>query len=474
MPRNRVNVLSVINSASNISEIEIDGVPHIVVRGVVPIVDNIVMNGKLYPADRIENSYKTLENKPMPYDHPRIGNVNISASDVRAIHDYHVGAWFQDGKHADGRVSGDMYVNRRYAEASEKGKTLINRLDDMIAGKNVEPIHISTGLLYNEIVAEGKSNGKPYKTIVTEMEFDHVAILLNKKGAGTPTDGVGIFVNSDGTETEIETVSLSEGMDFTRQGPWNKTKFYLANASNYTFDEIATAIRNRMKEGKPDDYYPWPEAVWPDRFIYQEDGKYWQQRYVIDDTGAAEFLGSPVEVVRRPVEYEIKTNGDEQMFKEMMINALKAAGKPVDGLSDEQLFTAHNALVVANAKAKPDENEEIDPKTGKPKLKASVTGNEELLEMITNAVNTAVEPLKTQLATNADKDASIKRAAVKQKFELDDLAVNEMQGALLDSMYAKCQTTTGLHPHFQFNVDSPSDQWKGYDLNADIDAMEEK
>ena len=59
----------------------------------------------------------------------------------------------------DGRYG---HVNRQYAESSEKGKRLINRLDEMIAGTNSEPIHISTGLLYSGIAANGESKGKKY------------------------------------------------------------------------------------------------------------------------------------------------------------------------------------------------------------------------------------------------------------------------------------------------------------------------
>ncbi|STS93511.1 Uncharacterised protein [Klebsiella grimontii] len=61
MKRNRVNVLTVVNSASNITTETIDGKPHIVVRGITPVVDDIVMNRKLYPAAEIEKAYNTLE-----------------------------------------------------------------------------------------------------------------------------------------------------------------------------------------------------------------------------------------------------------------------------------------------------------------------------------------------------------------------------------------------------------------------------
>jgi hypothetical protein len=204
MTRKSVNVLTVINSASNISTETINGREYIVVRGVTPVVDDIVMNGKLYPAAEIEKGYRTLERNPMPLGHPKVNGKHISARDVQAVNEYHVGAWLQDVQHVDGKVSADMYVDKRYAEGTEKGPRLLNRLDEMAENKNVEPIHISTGLLYSGIAANGQSKGKKYREIVTNMLFDHTAILLDENGAGTPQEGVGIFVNAeDGAELEI-------------------------------------------------------------------------------------------------------------------------------------------------------------------------------------------------------------------------------------------------------------------------------
>jgi hypothetical protein len=74
-----------------------------------------------------------------------------------------------------------MYVDRQYAESSEKGKRLINRLDEMAAGTNVDPIHISTGLLYSGMPRTANRRQK-YNEIATNMMFDHVAVLLDEPG----------------------------------------------------------------------------------------------------------------------------------------------------------------------------------------------------------------------------------------------------------------------------------------------------
>ncbi|EPO3852463.1 DUF2213 domain-containing protein [Klebsiella pneumoniae] len=266
MKRNRVNVLTVVNSASNITTETIDGKPHIVVRGITPVVDDIVMNRKLYPAAEIEKAYNTLERNPMPLGHPKVDGKHVSARDVRAVNEYHVGAWLQNVSHKDGKVTGDMYVNRQYAESSEKGKRLINRLDEMIAGTNSEPIHISTGLLYSGIAANGESKGKKYNEIATNMMFDHVAVLLDEPGAGTPEEGVGIFVNAEGDELEIEVVNLADAdvpdpQDASFKTFFNQLKAFFSANSDSTqkeTDPMKELIVNAPKangkevEGKTD------------------------------------------------------------------------------------------------------------------------------------------------------------------------------------------------------------------------------
>ncbi|EMH9209880.1 TPA: DUF2213 domain-containing protein [Klebsiella michiganensis] len=448
MKRNRVNVLSVVNSASNISTETIDGKSHLVVRGITPVVDDIVMNKKLYPAAEIEKAYNTLERNPMPLGHPKVDGKHVSARDVRAVNEYHVGAWLQNVSHEGGKVTGDMYVNRQYAESSEKGKRLINRLDEMIAGTNSEPIHISTGLLYSGIAANGESKGKKYNEIATNMMFDHVAVLLDEPGAGTPEEGVGIFVNSEGHEQQIEVARLADGIDCTREGLLNKTKFFFTNASNFSFDDIQRAISDKLREGDTEDKWLWPETVWPDSFIYRDDTRYLKQKYLIDDDGKAVFVGEPVEVVRKPIEYEIKTNGENDPMKELIINALQAAGKPTEGKSDAELMDAYNQLAAEKAAAKKDGGDEIDPATGKPKKKEQASNSEEAPAWFKPFADD-LAAVKSGLAVNADKEKGEKRAAVKAKFGLDDLAVNALDGAALDGLFAQCQTSTGLNGAFR-------------------------
>lgn len=385
MKRNRVNVLSVVNSASNITTETINGRPHIVVRGVTPIVDDIVMNGKLYTAAEIAKGYKTLERTPMPLGHPKVDGKHVSARDVQAVNEYHVGAWLQDVEHKEGKVSGDMYVDRRYAESTEKGQRLVNRLDEMAERKNVEPIHISTGLLYSGIAANGESNGKKYREIVTNMMFDHVANLLDEPGAGTPEEGVGIFVNSDGSEQELEVVNLAEAETPDPDLPQDPALKTLFNQLKAFFSANSNSVK---EEANP--------------------------------------------------------------MKELITNALKAKGIDVEGKSDAELMDAYNQMAAddAKAKAEADEKAKKEKEEADKKAKETATNSEQAPAWFKPFAD-KLTTIESGLAVNADKEKGEKRSAVKAKFGLDDLAVNALDGAALDGLYAQCQTTTGLNGSFR-------------------------
>lgn len=459
MKLSSIHVKSLAINASNISTTTINGQEHYVIRGAVPIVDDIVMNGGLYPAEEINNSYLTMERKLMPLGHPMVNGKYVSANDPQAVNDYYAGAWAQNVSKANDKVVMDVYVNKAVADTKPDGKRLIQRLDDMITGNNADPIHVSTGLLLNKEQKAGESKGKKHSWVAHNMQFDHIAILLDEPGAGTPEEGVGMFVNSDGQEGEVETASLIEAANSMKDGWWNKVKFFISNASEMSFDDIYQALRMAIKQD--DKKWRYVVSVWPDHFVYEEDGenatpKLFDQKYLITDK-VVTLVGDPVEVVRKPTEYEVKTNGETNPMKEKMIAALNAAGVKTEGLTDDQVWDAYN--------------QQMQKKEGS----GDPTGSQINSAAITAAVNLAIKPLtdeistlKSQLQANADKDLATKRAAVKAKFEFDDAAVNSLQGEALDALYAKCQTSHGLNPAFQ-QVNAENDQWKDYDLNAGID-----
>ncbi len=440
MKLSSIHVKSLAINASNISTTTINGQEHYVIRGAVPIVDDIVMNGGLYPAEEINNSYQTMEGKLMPLPHPMVDGKYVSANDPRAINAYHVGAWAQNVSKSGDQVVMDVYINKAVAETKPDGKRLINRLDEMIAGTNTDPIHLSTGLLTNKEKKAGESKGKKHSWIARNMQFDHIAILLDEPGAGTPEEGVGMFVNADGQEGEVETASLIDAANSLKDGLLNKVKFFLTHNSDASFDEIYQMLREAIRAPSSSDVYRYVVTVWPDKFIYEEANKLFQQKYLIDDSTVT-LVGEPLEVVRKPTEYEVKTNGEENLMKEKMIAALNAAGVKTEGLTDDQVWDAYNQQMQKKDDA------------GGPGL-AQINS-----DAITAAVNAAITPLneklsklETQLQANAESDLKTKRDAVKAKFSfMTEAAINSLAGDALNDLYSQCQTSTGLNPAFQGN-----------------------
>ncbi|EPV8684096.1 DUF2213 domain-containing protein [Enterobacter hormaechei] len=443
MKLSSIHVKSLAINASNISTTTINGQEHYVIRGAVPIVDDIVMNGGLYPAEEINNSYQTMERKLMPIGHPMVNGKYVSANDPQALNDYYAGAWAQNVSKAGGETVHDVYVNKSVAESKPDGQRLISRLDQMIAGTNIEPIHLSTGLLLNKEQKAGESKGKKYTWIARNMQFDHIAILLDEPGAGTPEEGVGMFVNADGQEGEVENASLIDEANSMKDGWWNKVKFFISNASEMSFDDIYQALRMAIKQD--DKKWRYVVSVWPDHFVYEEDGenakpKLFDQKYLISDK-VVTLVGDPVEVVRKPTEYEVKTNGETNPMKEKMIAALNAAGVKTEGLTDDQVWDAYNQQMQKNDGGG-------DP--GQAQINSDV---------ITAAVNAALTPLneklsklETQLQANAESELKTKRDAVKAKFSfMTEAAVNSLSGDALNDLYSQCQTSTGLNPAFQRN-----------------------
>ncbi|EPR9084327.1 DUF2213 domain-containing protein [Cronobacter dublinensis] len=391
MKLSSIHVKSLAINSSNISTETIDGDEHIVIRGVVPVVDDVVMNGGLYPAEEINKSFKTLEGNPMPFGHPKIGNEHVSATNPRAVNQFHVGAWAENVRKDGDRVVMDMKVNKRIAQSSEKGKRLIERLDELQANSNAEPIHVSTGLLLRREQNSGKSKGKSYSWVARNMQFDHVAILLDEPGAATPEEGVGIFVNADNSQQEVEITTVN-----------------LEEAEKESLEEtITTKVINSLK---------------------------------------ALFSANS----------HVKEEADP--MKDLITNALKAAGKEVEGKTDAELMDAYNQMMAEKTASKaetPEEKAAREKKEAEEKAaKDKATNSEEApawFKLFADKLNS----IETGLTANADQEKATKREAVKAKFKLDDMAVNALDGAALDGLYAQCASTRSLSGAFNHSTDKP-------------------
>lgn len=412
----QVNVLTTINSASNISEQIIDGDPHYVIKNVVPVVDDVVMNNGLYPGEEIRKSYHGLDGKPAPYNHPMIDGKYVSASMTRAANQFSVGAWIENPSHDGSKALVDLKINKVKAERSEKGQELIGRIEALKnSADNAEPIHVSTGLLLNREAAEGTSKGKKYTWIARNMEWDHLAILPpGVPGAGTPEDGVGIFA-TNGEQIERITVNLEdstvpdESANKINYKSWlHKAINYITNKSDLSFENISEQIRQILKAEVGEDVWPYIVAVYDDRVGFEIKGQIFQQFYIVEDD-VVKLVGERVKAVYKTELEPVKsTEGEISMTNEELQAVLAEALKPVQ-----------ESLTAVNQKLTDIEAENVK--------------------------------LKEQLQANTEQEETAMRAAIIAELKLPESAVNALKGEALRETYALTSKPAALKGGFQPN-----------------------
>ena len=383
--RQRVHIRTTVNAA-NVSK---TGSIY-TVRDVCGAVDDIVMNGLMYPADQLAAGAASLEGRPAPAGHPKDGQGRyISAMNGEALLTSYAGAICRNARHEGGRTLVDVVVNEAQAKAHPDGAKLVERLDAAISGNNADPIHVSTGVLVQAITANGESRGKKYSRIATNLQYDHLAFLLHEAGAGTPADGVGMFVNADGSELEVEVVTINTAPDDRRADgvlAWARQQLrrLLGNsADDLSFDAITEQLYKGLTGGA------WLREVF-DRYAIWTDGngKLFRQDYTVASDGSVAWSGTTVEVTRK-VSYEdvTTTNRQEQdPVKPLILAALNAAGITTEGLDDAALLAAYNKLTVQPVETK------------------LVAANSKLAELETNAQQVEraeLDQAATKLAINS-------------------------------------------------------------------------
>lgn len=430
MSKKRAHILSTVNAA-NVSKA---GSTY-TIKDVCGAVDNIVMNTTLYPADQLAAGVPSMEGRPAPAGHPRNAQGHaISATNGDALLTSYIGAVCRNARHEGGRTLVDVVVNESQAKAHPDGLKLVERLDAAITGTNTAPIHVSTGLYFEPINTNGEAGGKKYNRIATGIRYDHLAILLNERGAGTPDDGVGMFLNEAGEPEEVEEFTLNVDPEDKRSaGLMRWINRLVGNGSaDVSFDQITSDLYALMPEGA------WVREVF-DRYCVwaDKDGRLWKQDYSISSEGSLAFSGSAVEV-RREVKYETITNSKEaDPVKEQILAALNAAGIAVAGLDDAQLLTAYNSLVT------------------KPHVEALTAANSKVAGF--EAAQTA--------ALNAERDQLAAELAVNSSLTADDFKA--MPLARLKELKATAKAAPIV---VGSTATKPADEFAGYSLNAHLEA----
>ena len=430
----------------------VNGVEHVVISSYT-LPDNIVMNGGLYPADEIEKGYKTLERTPAPVEHPTDENGNfIPATDPDALHNFYAGAYNTNVKRENGRVHIEKRVNVQEALKSERGKRLLDRIEELETNSEPRPVHTSVGLLLNvEQLDKPRTNaaGQSYDWVAKNMEFDHDAILLDSVGAAQPTQGVGLAVNKTGDKIDVESFYFN-GFDDSPRDEYEKevekaTRNIEANAVGMSLNDIYSALSGVVQNIFPECEYAYVVDIFQDEVIFETDKGLFVVPYRIDE-GRASIVGIP-NTVSREVSYTPKTNakGGKSMFKEMVLNALAEAGTNTDGLSDEQLLGKYNELQKKESETQLAKLSEICSQT----IAEQLGQFAEKVNTLESAVNAKADTEKTDLVetiVNSDKYEGMTKEV------LSGIAIETLK-----SMAANCKSSYGVNASESFDSSALGD-----------------
>ena len=453
LKRRMVQCATPVNKSA-VTRKSINGAEYVVVSSFT-LPDNIVMNGGFYSAEEIAKSFDTLERTLAPIEHPTDSAGNyISASDPEAVHNFDAGAFNVNVTRENGRVHIEKHINIQVAMRTDKGKRLMDRIEELETNDSPRPIHTSVGVFLEvEDLPKPKTNeaGQEYTWIARNMFFDHDAILLDSVGAAQPGQGVGMAVNASGDEVEVERTVIDspdvpEPNSAIPERP--DTKDMRTNAEGDSFASIMDELQKSVADIVTADWI-WLADVFDDVAIFETPQGYFQVPWVLND-GKVELTGIPIRV-DRVVTYEPKVNkreGADEM-KELILNALAKAGIETDGLSEDDLLAKYNEL----------------------QAPTDAGGSDDVAQIVANAVTEAVKPLreevtelKDQLKANDEAERTkLVAIVVASDNGLDEEGAKKLDTESLKAMAAKCQPGYGI----DYNVNSGG-QAEGFEAPTEM------
>jgi hypothetical protein len=440
--KTRVNILSAVNADSiKIERTEVAGEKYAVIKNVLWMKDNIVLNDGLYSSSENAKGYASMDGRVMPFGHPEVNGQYVAISSLDnadvavALGKHYGGVHAQNVRQAGEEYFADVMINERVAKSHPDGEMLLNWVgkaeDYQVNGAaKPDPVHMSTGLMTARVNAKGESRGKSYSWIATQQSYDHLAILFHEQGAGG--DEVAIAVNCDSVINSVlptvneDALDDSYGEKLAILSEAVKERFATSDSYAYVQDFDDRAL-----------IYVTPEGTYTIDYHYEGDNP---------------ILTGESKVVTVETSYKVKTNS--------MIEHVRSVLK--------YFSTKTKQPVVANVI---EETSDMKPE----ELQAALDAQAEKLQGAFNTALAALEAkhgealtaVNAKLEANAEAGLKDKRAAVAKVH--GEVVANALSGEALDAMFASVQTAAGIVSGAP--VTNAKDEFEGYSLNqADQEA----
>lgn len=396
----QVNVTTRVNRA-NIRRDTEEGRPHLVVSSYT-LPANVVMNGVLYPQGEIDKHYAKLEGTLAPFGHPTQGGKFISATTPLAINTCHVGAFNRNVAKVGNRIHVEKWIDIEFANNTANGKRLIERLEAIERGDEVDPIHTSVAVFIEQMAANEEQKKAGAQFVARIVDMDHDAILMDSVGAATPAQGVGMMVNADAVLAQ--NASLIDGG---------------AMATSYRARERALEEAARAREPAGSDTMVWVVDFSDTHVIISREGVTEQYEYA-EENGKLVLGQTGVPVQRK------------ESWTSQLVSNLKKYFQPV---------AATPSTKEGDMPITPEESAAVAKQTAE----LLAVNLKEALAPITSAI-TALQEGQTkvteQLTANARSEETAKRAIVAAKH--GEIVANGLSGEALDAMVKSCGTAAPL------------------------------
>lgn len=240
--------------------------PHLVTE-MVSIVGDSVMNKLLYGLSNVVKAFPQLDHLPAPASHPTVNGEPISAFHPLAVNAHNFGGMTRKPRMEGKKVINELAIDIEVAGKDDRGIEVMRRIE---AG---EPIGVSTGLNATVTNQKGNIGNTEFEGIVSDIKFDHVAILLDEKPAGGET----FTVNSE----DVILCNVDESV-------------------NELHDKVRDAAQEKFKSSDPH-VHIWISDILlnPNRAIIEMGTKLMMVPFGFDDDKKVVFTGEGREVERK-------------------------------------------------------------------------------------------------------------------------------------------------------------------------------
>lgn len=282
------------------------GKEHIVVP-VVMMVEG-VHNGSrgplLHTAQELGHIVDSWNGIPVVIDHPQDSAGNyVSANSPQVVDQAVVGRVYNS--YMDGqKLKGEAWLDAsKLRAASPEAEQAI---------RQKQPVDVSVGVFNDEEDTEGEWNGEVYTAVARNHRPDHLALLPGAQGACSWSDGCGVRVNKELSETlnlNVNEMSKKEEFKVFKDLNGQGLAVIPMQVNQEGMMELLGKVRQKLDSMDTDYKMYFLEELYDDSVIYRvrnmeaDTTTLYKVNYQINGDGKVEFNGDPAEV-RRNITYE--------------------------------------------------------------------------------------------------------------------------------------------------------------------------